>query len=153
MKINSNTTDISIKRIKALETYPVRHPVLRKGRPIDTCKMEADDLETTFHFGLFYNSNLVGVATFMIDKDLQFTEEKQYRLRGMAVLKAYQGYHFGKQLLQFGEHYLKTNNVERIWFNARINAVNFYKNNGYKTYGAIFDIPDIGPHYIMSKTL
>lgn len=153
MKINSNTTDTNIKRITALETYPVRHPVLREGRPYDTCKMEADDLESTFHFGLFYKHKLVGVATFMIDKDPRFTEDNQYRLRGMAVLPEYQGHHFGKQLLQFGEQYLKINKVERVWFNARTNALSFYKNNGYKTYGSIFDIPDIGPHYVMSKIL
>ena len=53
----------------------------------------------------------------------------------MGVLDNYQGFHFGKQLLTYGVAFLKEKNIERLWFNARINAVNFYKNNGTVTLG------------------
>jgi len=46
---------IQIKEIPSKETYIVRQPVLRKGKPIESCIFEGDDLETTYHFGLFDN--------------------------------------------------------------------------------------------------
>ena len=64
-KGSTKDSKISIKLITAKDTYSVRHPVLRKGRPIEDCAFENDDLESTFHFGLFYNDTLVGVATFL----------------------------------------------------------------------------------------
>lgn len=71
----------------------------------------------------------------------------------MGVLKEFQGHHFGKHLLNFGVQFLKEKKVERLWFNARIIAVNFYKNNGFKTIGNTFEIPKVGTHYVMSKLL
>ena len=68
----------------------MRHPVLRAGRPVETCAMPGDDAEDTFHLGLFDAENLIGVVTFMNAAKPQFTG-KQYQLRGMAVLEAYQG--------------------------------------------------------------
>lgn len=36
-----------IKKIAALETYSVRPPAIRKGKPIESCRFDGDDLETT----------------------------------------------------------------------------------------------------------
>ena len=46
---------IQIKEIPSKETYSVRQPVLRKGKPIESCIFEGDDLATTHHFGLYDN--------------------------------------------------------------------------------------------------
>ncbi|AUC83486.1 GNAT family N-acetyltransferase [Lacinutrix sp. Bg11-31] len=148
-----NNSEIKIKQIKGLDTIPVRHAVLRKGKPIEACPIPQDDLESTFHFGLFYQNKLVGVCTFVIDQSHYFNDAKQYRLRAMGVLDNYQGLNFGKQLLNHGVVFLKEKNIGRLWFNARINAVNFYKNNGFETIGNIFDIPNVGDHYVMHKKL
>ncbi|GAL68931.1 hypothetical protein JCM19301_2950 [Jejuia pallidilutea] len=45
--------DYQIMQICAKETYPVRHPVLRTGKPIETCAFNGDDLPSTMHIGLF----------------------------------------------------------------------------------------------------
>ena len=145
--------DIQIKSITGKQTIPVRHPVLRRGKPIEACSMPADDLETTFHFGIFYKNQLVGVNTFMEDNSSHFDEKLQYRLRGMGVLKEYQGLSFGKHLLEHAIDFLKKKRIERLWFNARITALNFYKNNGFETIGETFEIPEIGTHYVMHKLL
>ena len=36
----------NIKKISATETFLVRHPVLRAGKPIESCHFDGDDLET-----------------------------------------------------------------------------------------------------------
>ncbi|RAJ14620.1 GNAT family N-acetyltransferase [Olleya aquimaris] len=145
--------DITIKAISGSDTIPVRHAVLRKGKPVEACPIPEDNLESTYHFGLFYKDKLVGVCTFVADQSPYFDDAVQYRLRAMGVLEEYQGYHFGKHLLNHGVAFLKTKNIDRLWFNARLIALNFYKNNGFTTIGNQFDIPKVGPHYVMHKTL
>jgi len=146
-------SNIKIKPITGNETTSIRHAVLRKGKPIEACSIPQDDLKSSFHFGLFYKNKLVGVCTFVIDQSPYFKDLNQYRLRAMGVLEQYQGLNFGKQLLNYGVSFLKEKNVDRLWFNARIIAVNFYKKNGFETIGDIFDIPNVGDHYVMHKKL
>ncbi len=49
-----NNSEIEIKQINGLETIPIRHIVLRKGKPIETCTFPEDNLNSSFHFGLYY---------------------------------------------------------------------------------------------------
>ncbi|MBL4800346.1 MAG: GNAT family N-acetyltransferase, partial [Emcibacter sp.] len=67
--------------------------------------------------------------------------ELQYQLRGMATLKAYQGFGAGKLMMQEAFSILTNLNVDYLWCNARIIAVNFYKKQGLKIRGASFEIP------------
>jgi ribosomal protein S18 acetylase RimI-like enzyme len=142
-----------IKSISSIETHAVRHPVLREGKPIEDCIFDNDDLDTTIHLGLYNNHKLVGVATFLKQVNKLFSQDSQYQLRGMAVLKPYQGYYFGEAMLKHGEQLLKSKNAELIWFNARQGAIVFYEKNRYKKFGVPFEIFGVGIHYVMYKIL
>ncbi|MGJ5642356.1 GNAT family N-acetyltransferase [Formosa sp. S-31] len=146
-----NNPYFSIKTIDAKDTYSVRHPVLRPGRPIEDCAFEGDDLQTTFHLGLYFKDELAGVVTFLETNNRDLKVPKQFQLRGMAVLKSYRGLNFGKQLVTQGELLVKAKEGSLIWLNAREIAVPFYKKMGYTVFGVPFDIPIIGPHYSMCK--
>ena len=146
-------SETHIKEITAQDTYPVRHPVLRKGKPITTCAFQGDTLASTIHLGFFLEEHLVGVATFLDQQHVLFKELNQYQLRGMAILEEHQKKGFGIQLLKAGEALLKIKNTERLWFNARAHATSFYQKLGYVKVGDEFNIPDIGAHYLMTKTL
>lgn len=141
-----------IAKISALETYSVRHPELRAARPIEDCAFDLDNEDSTFHLGLYFKKDLIGVASFMKNKHILFAENMQYQLRGMAVLKSYQKKGLGCLLLRAGE-LMVAKNCSRIWFNAREVAVNFYKRGGYKIVDKPFIIEPIGKHYVMSKQL
>lgn len=145
--------DIEIKAITGTDTIPIRHAVLRKGKPIEACPIPEDDLKSTYHFGLFYKNQLIGVSTFVVDHSKYFNEDSQYRLRAMGILDEFQGLGFGKHLLQHGVRFLTEKGIKRLWFNARIIAINFYKNNGFNTIGETFEIPKVGTHYVMFKLL
>lgn len=145
--------EFSVKEISAKDTYSVRHPILRARKPLNTCTFSGDDLETTIHIGIFNKNTVIGVASFMKTSNDLFTEKMQYQLRGMAILQEFQGKGLGKLLLEYGEHLLKERNIEFIWCNARIVAVNFYKRNGYNITGDPFEIDEIGTHYKMYKAL
>ena len=114
--------------------------------------MPGDDAEDTFHLGLFDAEKLVGVVTFMNAAKTQFTG-KQYQLRGMAVLEAYQGKGLGNILVTEGERRLKAQGYDLLWCNARIKALNFYTRKGFKIEGEPFEIEPIGTHYLLYKNL
>jgi len=149
---------ITIKEITVLETYSVRHPVLRVGRPIEDCAMQGDDLETTFHLAAVEDDRIIGVATFLVAsdeavKEITGKDLNLSQLRGMAVLPASQGKGIGNSLLKEGIKQLKTKNIDVLWFNARIKAVPFYEGLGFEILGSAFEVEQIGTHYKMYRRL
>jgi GNAT superfamily N-acetyltransferase len=144
---------ITIKEIDKKSTYPVRHLVLRKGKPIESCYFEDDEKDSTRHFGLIIDKKAVGVVSLFEQKNENFNENKQFQIRGMAVLDEYQQKGYGKLLIKKVETYCLELNVDLIWFNARENAKSFYQKMNYTTSGKPFLIENIGLHYIMIKKL
>ncbi len=143
---------LTIKKITSEETYAVRHPVLREGRPIEDCKFDNDDAPDTFHLGLFIQDEILGVVTFL-KNDFEELHGNQYQLRGMAILKNCQKRGFGNLLIEKGEGFIKQEKGTIIWCNVREIAVVFYKKNGFIIIGKPFVIPKIGLHYVMYKTI
>ena len=144
---------IEIEKITAFETIIVRHPVLRPGRPIESCHFDGDDLPTTSHFGLFLENQLAGVISAFKAQNKLFSEENQYQIRGMAVLSEFQKKGFGEALLEYCENEIRLKSGNLIWFNARETAIGFYEKSGYEILGDPFEIPDVGPHYILFKVI
>lgn len=144
---------LQIKICNPNEIYAVRHQVLRKNKPFETAFFDGDDLKTTLHFGLFWENEIIGVISGFKKSNNLFESENQCQVRGMAILDLHQKKGYGNELLKYLENYYKNQNYNLIWFNARKNAVPFYEKMGYKTIGTLFDIIDIGPHYIMYKDI
>ncbi len=142
---------IEIRQISSIETYPVRHSVLRQGKPLESCRFEGDDDESTVHLGLFYNGRISGALSIFDRKNPEFPVKHQRQLRGMAVLDDFQGKGFGRMLITEAEKIGRHRKVGLYWFNARIKAVPFYEKLGYGITGDAFDIPGIGDHYVMYK--
>lgn len=142
-----------IKEIPSKDTYIVRQPVLRKGKPIESCIFEGDNLNTTHHFGLFENEELTGIISLFSQTNIIFADKNQAQIRGMAILENHQKKGFGEALVKYCEDYCRTQNVDLIWFNARTAAVGFYKKMNYQIIGEPFDIKDVGEHYLMFKKL
>lgn len=143
----------TIKQITSQETFPVRNPVLRPGKPVESCIFDGDDLETTVHYGIYDDDNIVGVISLFKSKSPLFDDEIQFQLRGMAVLETHQKQGLGDKLIEAAENYVAGRDGSLIWFNAREVAVGFYKKMGYETIGEPFNIGDIGIHYVMWKRL
>lgn len=142
-----------IREISPEETYPVRHEVLRPGRPLKEVFFEGDLEEDTIHLGYFEEKKLVGVATYVPRKNSFFEAPLQYQLRGMAVLPAHRQKKLGEKLLLHGEQLLKKRNPNiLLWFNARESAIAFYEKYGYHTIGSSFMIPNVCLHVVMVKS-
>lgn len=143
--------EIKVKKISYLETFPVRSAVLRKGKPIETCFFLGDDEQTTVHFGLFNDENLIGVGSVFNVSNANFEEKNQFQLRGMAILDDFQGKGYGNLILNAICNYVVKQNVSILWFNAREIAVPFYQNFGFSVLGNSFVIPENGTHFVMFK--
>ena len=144
---------MEIKKINSIDTYPVRHEVLRKGKPIETCQFKGDDDENTVHLGLYQNERLIGIISIFKEKNDLFSETNQFQIRGMAVLEEFQGKGFGAELVKEAENHCISLNTDLIWFNARENAVPFYKKLDYIIIGDSFLITDVGIHFAMYKKI
>jgi ribosomal protein S18 acetylase RimI-like enzyme len=140
-----------VKRVKAQDTYLIRHKQLRPDKDLKACEFIGDHDESSFHLGVFLNGRLLSVASFFFDKHPQLNEsENQYRLRGMATLPEFQGQGFGSALIKTALPLIKQNQCDSLWCNARKHAVGFYEKIGFEVLSSEFDIPEVGPHYLMN---
>lgn len=137
-----------VKKIPVEKTYPIRQEILRKGTNLPVI-FDGDTAADTFHLGAFQSGTLVGIATLVRATFDVCTAEKQYQLRGMATLEKVRGQGAGKALLIEAVRQLKEKQIEVLWCNARVIAIDFYKKIGFKTVGEAFDVPQIGWHYKM----
>lgn len=142
---------IVVKEIPPELTYDIRHIVLRRGLPRESCYWETDRLPGAFHLGAWLNGEMTGVATFQPEEE--FPGKPAYRLRGMAVLTEARNQGVGTLMLLTGEDRVLRTGIGDMWCDARIGAAEFYLRHGWAKYGELFDIPTAGPHYRMRKIL
>lgn len=84
---------------------------------------------------------------------LQENENKIGQIRYMAVAPEYQGKGLGKELLLFLEKSAQEKGFHKVELQARENAVDFYKGNGYTIKEKSFLLWGIIQHYRMEKSL
>jgi ribosomal protein S18 acetylase RimI-like enzyme len=144
---------IKVKQIQAKDCYPIRQQILWQHKNIEACGIGIDEQEGTFHLGVFLNDELVCIGSFFKQKNVLFSEQNQYRLRAMATLAEAQKQGTAKALLDFAFERLQNQNQELLWCDARIIALGFYEKMGFKKLGETYEIPLIGPHYLMWKSV
>jgi predicted GNAT family N-acyltransferase len=138
------------KIIKPQETYPLRLGVLWPHfERLDQCGIDVDEVEGTFHVGAFKDGEVVSIATFLVQKSINFEEEKQYRLRAMATSPKVRGESFGKEVIDFAIKELKKRKIKILWCDARKVALGFYEKMGFTVIGDYYDVPKIGAHKLM----
>ena len=139
--------DIQIKEILAKQTYELRHPLLRKGQPYDSCQLENDNHPQSIHLGAYSSSQLVGILSAIPNCCPDYNDQIAFQLRAMAVHPEFQRRKIASQLIQNIVRRLKEDSkVENIWLNARVNANALYLNNGFQAIGTPFEIKPIGVH-------
>jgi GNAT superfamily N-acetyltransferase len=139
--------DIQIKEILAKQTYELRHPLLRKDQPYDSCQLENDNHPQSIHLGAYSSSQLVGILSAMPNCCPDYNDQIGFQLRAMAVHPEFQRRKIASQLIQNIVRRLKEDSkVENIWLNARVNANALYLNNGFQAIGTPFEIKPIGVH-------
>jgi len=139
---------MEIRRIHTSETFPLRIEILRKGIAKDF-QFVGDEAATTFHLGAFIQDECVGILSCMKKEHALWKETHVYQLRGMAVKSDLQNSGVGKALVMESLKILKERECKLVWCNARETAVGFYEKMNFKTIGSRFQIPKVGPHFVM----
>ena len=159
-----------MKASKALQLQPeeiqqLRNEVLWPHKTFENCILDTDLLSTTFHFGIQIEGITVACVTLQQEstaklkqdslKDLSqdALQEKQYRLRAMAVREGYRGQGFGDAIVDAGLNHLRELGVEVVWCDARVAALNFYRRLQFEELEEEYEIPIIGLHRFMWKVL
>ncbi|MDQ7917489.1 GNAT family N-acetyltransferase [Mesonia sp. MT50] len=145
--------NIEIKEVDVAVVLSIRQEVLRNGKPIRMCKMQGDELPSSIHLGLFYENKLAGITSLMVEAHPEFPDLSQLRLRGMAVLPEFQKKKLGKLLMEEAISVSQKKHADILWFNAREAAVGFYEKFGFSVRGNLFNIKDVGDHFLMYKEL
>lgn len=142
-----------IKQVSVEDILPLRQKVLRPGKSLDQSRFKADDENETFHLALFIDREICAIASFMAERSKHFNSKHQHRLRGMAVAEKHRKQKYGQALFLKGHQVLISKKSSLLWFNARREAVAFYKKQGCSVLGKEFIIPDVGPHFFMYKII
>jgi len=138
---------IEINKITVLETYPLRHALLRKGRPLSSCKLEGDQYIETIHLGAFFEKKLIGIGSAFLKPCPQYPKLNGVQLRAIAVAPNFQRKGVASQLIQNLLQKIEIQlNPKCIWLNARIPANALYLSNGFQPVGSPFEIEPIGAH-------
>jgi GNAT superfamily N-acetyltransferase len=138
-----------IKFIKVEDLLEIRNEVLREGKlTLEECRFPTDNLAGSFHLGYYKDEQLLCIASFH-PQNCEGFASTGYQLRGMATLENYRGQGIGNQLLNFAIVYMRGQKIDYLWCNARKKALQFYLNMGFEVISAEFEVPVIGPHYVM----
>ena len=99
------------------------------------------------------DNTIISIGTFYPENDIELQTKNGYRLRGMATHPKFRRKSAATKLMKESFVLLKEKKCDFLWCNARLVAVEFYKSLGFKITGKTFDIPSIGPHYKMYKSV
>ncbi len=144
---------IRIDVVDAETIRPIRHAVLRPGRPYEETRFALDELDDAYHAGAFREERLVGIISLYPESRDGSLRQGDWRIRGMAVLPEEQGKGLGARLLEAAVEHARSHGARSVWCNARTSALGFYERAGFSVEGDEFDIPGIGPHYVLKRSL
>ena len=109
---------LHIEQIPYQITWPIRHKVMWPDHPIDFVMLPED--ESGQHFGLFTEGKLVSIVS-------AFVREDEAQFRKFATVNEYQGKGYGTRLLTYLMADLESQQLSRIWCNARADKTSFYE--------------------------
>lgn len=140
--IKTNTTPAIIEQI-----IDLRYEILRKpwNQPRQSV---TDDLEE-----IAINAYIEKNGEMIACGRLQNNGNGIGQIRYMAVNKSFQGKGLGKLIVTRLENEAKRLQLKTIELQARENALEFYKNQGYIVKETSFKLWDVIQHYLMSKHL
>lgn len=143
----------TILRITAEQAQPLRHAVLRPHQTLAHCVYQGDEEPQSAHFGVVLEGKIVGVASIYNQREDGTPDPFSWRLRGMANREDVRGRGYGLALIEACVRHATDQGGLRLWCNARTTAVGFYQRAGFEVVGEEFDLPGLGPHRVLERSL
>ena len=125
-------------------TRPLRRRVLRPHESLE--ELASHEPPGVHAIGAFDGEELVAVGFVCPDG-----EAGEWRVRGMATAPAYRGRGAGAAILDALLEHARSQGATRVWCNARTPALGLYERAGFERESDEFEIPGIGPHFVMAR--
>jgi GNAT superfamily N-acetyltransferase len=137
--------DALVRPVPLAQTRQLRRDVLR---PHETLEQIAElEPDSAFAIGAFDGDELIAAGFIAPDGEVG-----AWRVRGMATASHARGTGVGTLVLEALLRHATTHGARRIWCNARAPARSFYERAGLHVVSEVFEIPGIGPHFVMELT-
>ncbi|RYX83518.1 N-acetyltransferase [bacterium] len=147
------SSSFEVREVTSAQTLPLRTKVLRPGCEPDEALFAGPMPPDARHFAAFDGDEIVGVG-FIVRVKAPFDDEPNaWMLRGMAVDPDKQGQGIGTAVVRYTVEEANLEGVKLFWFNARRQAVGFYRRLGFESIGEEFEIVGVGPHLRMFRWL
>lgn len=151
----------AVRRVPAAVVRPLRTAVLRPTWGPGQWATYPEDETAAVHVAAFQAGADMpdGVGTVYAEAppaahrgeipEAAYAPGAAWRLRGMATSAEARGTGLGRLVLEGGFAAVRDGGGRYLWCNARVGAVPFYRRLGLVAVGPAFDVPEIGPHYVM----
>jgi GNAT superfamily N-acetyltransferase len=137
---------LSVREIPIAETRPLRQAILRPHQ--DLQELAAHEPPDAFAVGVFDGDRLVSVGFVAPEGD-----PGEWRIRGMATEPDIRGRGAGGAVLDALLAHACKQGGTRAWCNARTPARPFYERSGFTIASDEFELPQIGPHFVMQRNI
>jgi GNAT superfamily N-acetyltransferase len=146
---------VIVEIVEAHAVRPLRHAVLRPGRAEEESAYGADDLPETAHVAARGPlGEVVSVGTVLREAPpWEPGRADGWRVRGMATRADARRRGLGRLVLDGLLEHVAAHGGGLVWCNARVPAQQLYARAGFVTRGGVFELPDIGPHLLMWRTV
>ena len=142
-----------ITRVPVPATHALRHAVLRPHQSPDQMAFAGDDHPDAGHFAAVVGGETAGVVSVTPEPRPGDDLPGQWRLRGMATADGHRGTGVGSKLVAAAVEHCRGRGGRVVWCNARTSAAGFYERHGFARVGGEFELPDVGPHVVMTREL
>ena len=143
----------AVRAIAPRQARPLRHKVLRPHQSPEECIYEGDEDPGSAHYGVVLDGQVVGIASLYRQRRDGTEDPFTWRLRGMATDPSVRGEGYGRALLEAVVEHARREGGMRLWCNARSEVADFYGSWGFRPKGEEFDLPGLGPHWVMEMEL
>ena len=117
------------------EVRPLRHRVLRAGRPFEATVSKDDERAEMRHLVAVESGSIAGVVSYFPQAAPTAPGERAIRFRGMAVDPSRQGRGIGRMLMDEVMRRARDAGARIVWANGRDTAQSFYERLGFSAVG------------------
>jgi GNAT superfamily N-acetyltransferase len=133
-----------VRPVEPALTRPLRQRVLRPHESL--AELASHEPPGVHAVGGFAGDELIAVGFVCPDG-----EPGEWRVRGMATAPEYRGRGAGAAILEQLVDHARAQGATRVWCNARTPALGLYERAGFERESDEFQIPGIGPHFVMAR--
>ena len=146
---------------------PLRGLVLRPGQAAEASVYPGDDHPLAAHVALSDDTGIVAVGSVLVEDPPwglpgdhgAVGAPAAWRIRGMATAESRRSEGLGRQVLDALLAHVLAHGAAHggatpyVWCQARVGARSFYQRAGFDVVDGPFELPGIGPHFSMARTL